>query len=256
MDNENIDLDLSDLMAPDATPATDAPVTPEAAEAPAEQAPVEPSPAATEVERLRAENAAMKQHVDNLLGRLSQPQQQPAPKHEDALPDVAGHIAQSFDKTTAPPLAKALELLEQRLEAKMKGFVPRNEWDAAQPVIQRAVLSLDEQRAQQTLREKGVDAAQIQAAKKCADELMARGERFSSYEGAYRAGLAEAMMAEKMGKAVATKAAREVKAATAAQGSNTPADTPATKAKITVAKNEVLNDFFGTLDKIKAASTK
>ena len=259
MDGDNIELDLSDLMAPDATSADAAHTdTPTDAEGQPPEAPTVPSPSTDdEVERLRAENQAYKQHVDNLLSRMGQqPSTAPAPKQDDALPDIAEQVNRSYDKNTAPALLETLGILERRLEAKLKDMLPRKEWDAAQPVLQRAVLNIDEQNARAGLAKRGVTEEQLGAAKKEMARLIANGERFSSYEAAYRAGLTESFLSARNVKGVATKAAREAQATTAANADNSPANTPANKAKITLSKDTLLNRPFDALEQLKNAGVK
>lgn len=249
---DEFDLDLSDLMAPDAPDATladdatDEAGTQEPDDSPAPSAETEVDP----TEALRAENAELRKHIDNILARMGQQQQPQAQQTESVIPDIYPEIEKLFDKTSAPAAVKMAQLIEQRIEAKLKGYTPKSEWDAAQPVLQQAVLTLDEQRAQNSLRQRGVTDQQITAAKKEMDNLIQSGQRFSSYDAAYKAGLAEVLMREKFATAKATKAGREVKAARASENDNSPADSPSAGVKLKVSRDEILNSPFDVLDRI------
>lgn len=201
-------------------------------------------------ERVLAERDAYKQHVDNLLGKLGSQTPQQTQDTKEALPDLRDVINRNFNEATREPLLNTLEQLERRIDAKLRSYTPREEWDAAQPALQQAILSVDEQRAQRSLLNEGYDQREIDRAQREMQRLIKDGARFSNYDNAYAAAMHYIERESRKKQAKATVRGREEKEARAERNDNSPPDTNANRRVLKTTKDEVLNDPLGVLDRI------
>ncbi len=175
-ESHEIELDLSDLMVPDTpedtTTTSDTTETFDADEA-TQVGPAPSDPRDSEI-------AQLKEYVNSLLGKIPGAQSTTPQTAAIDIPDVYPEIEKLFDEKSAPAAVKLAQLLEKRIDAKLKQYTPKAEWDAAQPVLQQAVLTVDEQRTQNAMRAKGLTDDQIVAAKAKMDAVAAEGRSLSA----------------------------------------------------------------------------